>query len=82
MGDIGRGLVLETIPDSAVCYVKSVVFRPVVLVFEEKDDLGDSGRFTLSAYSSRSPIAFVALFRAVSKLDKALPEEIERDSTS
>ena len=80
MADIGRGLILDTAPDSAVCYVKSVVFRPVVLVFEEKEG-ADGSSLLLTAYSSRSPIAFVALLRAVTRFDKALPEDIERDST-
>lgn len=75
MSDIGRQLYLETAPDAAVCYVKSMFFRPVVLVFEDKAQENGS-RLELTAYCGRSPIAFVAVMRAVSRFNKALPEQI------
>ncbi len=77
MADIGRRLSLETAPDAAVCYIKSLVFRPVVLIFEEYGN-DDNGGLKLSAYCSRSPLSFAAIFRALSRFESVLPEEIER----
>lgn len=76
MADIGRQLYLETAPDAAVCYVKSMFFRPVVLIFEERKLDDGSTRLELSAHCGRSPIAIIPVLRAVARFNKALPEEI------
>ena len=78
MSDIGRALILETAPDAAVCYVKSYVFRPVVLIFEEREDDKGDLRLVLSAYCGRSPIAIIPIARAVSRFNKQLTDDISR----
>ncbi|MBR6337399.1 MAG: hypothetical protein IKR76_06665 [Ruminococcus sp.] len=75
MEKTGRAIVLESAPDAAVCYVKSYVFRPVVLLFEKSPEGED---YKLHAYCGRSPIAFVAVLRAVARLAKNLPDDIKR----
>ena len=75
MENTGRSVVLQSAPDAAVCYVKSLIFRPVVLLFEQ-DPEGEG--FKLHTYCGRSPIAFVAVMRAVSRFEKQLPDDIKR----
>ena len=76
MRDIGRALYLETAPEGCACYVRSILFRPVVLRFCPR---GDSGQeLALYAYCGRSPLAFLSVRRVVSRFDKALPDEIKR----
>ncbi len=80
MADIGRGLVLENVPNAAVCYVKSYLFRPVVLVFEEDEKNKDTGSMLLTAYSARSFLTVIGIHRAVTRFENVIPEEIERNS--
>lgn len=78
MADIGRRVRLDTAPNAAVCYIKSYIFRPVVLVFEEGENLEGETRLVLHAYTGRSLFAFVSVSRAVKLFDAALPDEIKR----
>ena len=81
MADIGRVFYMESAPEAAACCVKGLVFRPVVLVFEEKADTGKySSSLRLTAYCGRSPLAFIPILRAVSRFDKHLPREVFRRS--
>ena len=75
MRDVGRRLILQTAPEAAVCYIKSYIFRPVVLAFEAEED---QKQFRLTAYCSRSLFSFLSVIHAVHKLDKKLPEGIRR----
>ncbi|WP_028505332.1 hypothetical protein [Ruminococcus sp. FC2018] len=78
MKDIGRELSLDCAADARACYIKSVVFRPVVLLFEEVIEQDRSSHFELHAYCGRSPLSFLSIRRAVSRLDKQLPDTISR----
>lgn len=78
MSDIGRTLSLATVPNAAACYIKHILFRPVVLVFEEAERSDGSKGLELHAYSGRALLTFISIRRAVSKFNKELPEEIKR----
>lgn len=83
MQDVGRRLNLLTAPEADTCYVKSVFFRPVVLSFEKDKDEKDKDengkpQFILHAYTSRSLTSFLAVKRAVSRFEKALPKQVRR----
>ena len=75
MQNIGRIVDMETAPGAAVCYVSSPVFRPVVLILEEA---GEEKQLVLRAMCGRSPLAFLAARRAVSRLEKVLPKQVKR----
>ena len=79
MADIGRVFEMESSPEAVACRIKSYVFRPVVLIFEEikKQDDKDS-YLLLTACCGRSPLAIIPVLRAVSRFDKLLPKEIFR----
>ena len=79
MEDIGRVFEMESSPDAVACRVKSYVFRPVVLFFEEVggSDKKDSC-LQLTACCGRSPLAIIPVLRAVSRFEKLLPKEIFR----
>ena len=77
MSDIGRVFELGSAPEALACRVKSYVFRPVVLVFEEAEGR-DESILQLTAYSGRSPLVIFPILYAVSRFDKLLPEEISR----
>lgn len=79
MADIGRVFEMESSPEAVACLIKSYVFRPVVLIFEEikKPDNKDS-YLLLTVCCGRSPLAIIPVFRAVSRFDKLLPKEIFR----
>ncbi len=78
MKNIGRELALECAPDAKACYIKSVMFRPVVLLFEEIKEEDGSAHLELHAYCARSLFSFFSVSRAVSRLDKQLPDTISR----
>ncbi len=78
MSNIGRAIALDCAPDALACYVKSLVYRPVILVFEEVTLEDNSTYLELNAYSGRSPLAFISIRRTVSKFDKELPDTISR----
>ena len=75
MHDIGRVVDMVSAPGAAVCYVSSFFFRPVVLMLEETDT---EQQLVLRAFCGRSPLAFIAARRAVSRLIKVLPKQIRR----
>ena len=78
MGNIGRSLALECAPDAVSCYIKSVLFRPVVLIFEEVVLEDGSSHLELHAYCGRSLFSFLSVRRAVSQFDKELPDNLSR----
>ncbi len=78
MSNIGRELYLDCAPKSRVCYVKSILFKPVVLVFENVKNADGSDKLELRTYCGRSPFAFFSVMRAVARFNKALPDEIVR----
>ncbi|GEM_PF-5051378 len=78
MKNIGRELALDTAPNTSSCYVRSLLFRPVVLVFEEISLSDGTAHLELQAYCGRSIFSFFSIRRAVSRLDKELPENISR----
>lgn len=78
MSNIGRCIYLDTAPKASACFVKSVLFKPVVLVFECVNKADGSENLELSAYCGRSLFAFFSLMRIVSRFNKELPEEISR----
>ena len=75
MQHIGRLVDMETAPDAAVCYITSPVFRPVVLMLEKT---GEEKQLVLRSFCGRSPLAFIAAKRAVSRLEKVLPKQVKR----
>ena len=75
MQDIGHIIELEAAPDSAVCLVSSFVLRPVVLLFEE---CSVNKELVLHVYCGRSMLSFIAVRRALSRFEKALPKQISR----
>ncbi len=77
MKNIGRAVTLETAPNAVACYIKSLVYRPVVLVFDKASE-GAEERFELRGYCARSPMSFVAIRHAMGKLAKELPDSIHR----
>ena len=81
MQDVGRGLNLVTAPNMAACMVKSLLFRPVVLVFEEMEDEDGKPALMLHAYCSRTLTSLIPIARAVSRLEKYLPEQVYRKGT-
>ena len=76
MRDIGRMIYLETDPECPACYVRSVLFRPVVLRAETEGN--PAGTVKIFAYCGRSPLAFLSVMRIISKFNKALPDDIKR----
>lgn len=79
MSDIGRVFEMESSPDAIACRIKSYVFRPVVLIFEEvKTPDNKDSYLLLTACCGRSPLAIIPVLRAVSRFDKLLPKEIFR----
>ena len=78
MSKIGRLVELESAPDSAVCYLKSIIFRPVVLVFEECREKDDTKQLCLRAFCGRSLFAFLPLMRAAARVEKVMPKQIAR----
>ena len=76
MREIGRAWYRETAPEACASYVRSVLFRPVVLRFNPCE--GKENVLELYAYCGRSPLAFLSIRRVVSRFDKALPDEIVR----
>lgn len=78
MQDIGRGLDLITAPDMAACMVKSLLFRPVVLVFEEMNSEEGKPELLLHAYCGRAVTSPITITRAVSRFEKSLPPEVFR----
>ena len=73
MRDIGNVLYMHSAPELKACYVRSLGFRPVILSFEEEE-----GELILRAYSGRAPLTFLSIMHAVSKFEKALPQQIYR----
>lgn len=79
MADIGRVFEMESSPEAVACRIKSYVFRPVVLIFEEvKGSDNKDSYLQLTACCGRSPLAIIPVLRAVSRFDKLLPKEIFR----
>ena len=78
MKKIARRLILVTAPEAAACYVRSLIFRPVVLLFEEANDGENQMEFVLHAYCSRSIFSFLAVRQAVKRFERGLPKQIFR----
>lgn len=76
MKSIGRRLILATAPEYPSCLIKSLIFRPVVLLFETVSDDKNNTEFVLRAYCSRGIFSFLSIMRAVSRFNKALPREV------
>ncbi len=76
MQEIGMPLVLETVPDTAAVYIKSIFFRPVILMLEDKAVAEGKKELILHAYCGRSLLAGASIRRAVSRLDARLPKQI------
>ena len=73
----GRIVSMETAPDALVCYVRSIVFRPVVLLYET-DTESEDNIIVLHIYCGRSPLSFLAVRHAVKLFEKELPKQIKR----
>ena len=79
MADIGRVFEMESTPEAVACLIKSYVFRPVVLIFEEvRSSENKDSYLQLTACGGRSPLAIIPVLRAVSRFDSLLPKEIFR----
>ena len=68
---IGRRLILRTRPYAAACFVRSVLVRPVVMVFEY-DEAGP----VLSIFTGRSATSIIAVRRAYKSFADQLPSSI------
>lgn len=79
MKQTGRRLILATAPEYPVCYVKSYIFRPVVLMLEPVSSDKNNTEFVLHAYCSRSLLSILSILRAVSRLNKNLPSQITQN---
>ena len=78
MKTIGRRLILVTAQEYPACYVKSIVFRPVVLLFESVTYDQHNTNFILHAYCSRGLLSFLTILRAVKRFEKELPPQLKR----
>ena len=76
MQKIGKPLVLQTIPDTAAVYVKSIFFRPVILMFEDKEVAEGQKELILHGYCGRSLLSGLSIRRAVNRLNVLLPKQI------
>lgn len=77
MQKTGHIVSMDTAPDAAVCYVRHIVLRPVVL-FYENDSETDINNVVIHAYCGRLPLAFLAVRQAVKRFEKELPKQIKR----
>ena len=71
MENIGRGLLLKEQPDTKACLIRSILTRPVVLVFRYEE-----GKPILTACTGRSPTAWLAIRRALYAFTDELPEGV------
>ncbi len=80
--DLGLRVYLECEPDAIVCFVKPVVFRPVVLVLKENKDEQDKekkkGSLILYAFCGRAIMTFFSIKRVVSRFEKLVGDKFER----
>ena len=78
MKKIGRRLIFVTESEYPACYIKSYIFRPVVLLFVPVSNDKHNTRFMLRAYCSRGLLSFLSIRRAVSRFDKEIPSQLSR----
>ena len=74
MGEYGRGVDLETVYEGCTCLLKHFFFRPVVLVFEHKED----NEYVLSAYCGKDIFTISSIQRAISLFEANKPSGIEK----
>ena len=80
--DIGLRVYLENEPDAVVCYIKAIIFRPVVLILKEYNDPEEErqDKIAVYAYCGRSIMAFFSIRRAVQRFEKLMGKKIVRKS--
>ena len=76
MSRIGKPLVIQTVPEGAAVYVKGLIFRPVVLLFEDRSISEDERQLVLHAYCGRSLLAGWAIRRAINRFNRELPRQL------
>ena len=74
MKNIGRGIHMKSIEDSAACIIRAHIYYPVVIVFFENDE----GELELAVYTPKALFSSLAINSALKKFDKALPDTIKR----
>ena len=69
--NIGRMLELSEPPETAACFVRYYLTRPVVVTirFEEEQEKPEA-----TVYTARSLLCFLSLLRAMKDIEKALPK--------
>ena len=75
LGKLGRRVDLKADRMAEACRMKTYLFYPVVLVLSWEDE----GRLRLQAYTARAFSASIAIWLAVRKFEKELPETFQRE---
>ncbi len=76
MPKIGMPLLLQTVPGTAAVYMKSPFFRPVILMFEDKEVMEGHKELILHAYCGRSLLSGISIRRAIARFNAELPKQI------
>jgi hypothetical protein len=72
MKKIGRIVKLPSVTEGHTVFMRHFFFRPVVLIFEKKDD----GRMVLSAYCGRALLTPFSMGRAIKLFSDAMPGKL------
>lgn len=75
MFQIGRGVDMKCLDESAACLIKAHIFLPVLIVFF----VNFEGKLQLTTLTPRSIFAPWAINSALNKFDQHLPDEIKRN---
>ena len=75
MQDLGREVYLFYDPAEVVCYVKSLLFRPGLLIFEITDNIP-----TARIYTGRGLLSFISRNYYLKKFEKLMGESLIRDN--
>lgn len=76
MEKVGKPLVLQTVPGTVAVYMKSVFFRPVILMFEDAPVEKGHRELVLHAYCGQSLFAALSIRRAIARFNAVLPKQI------
>lgn len=75
MGDIGRVVYLNELPNAPACLIRYVITRPAMLIFDFED-----GVPVLSAWSGRGLTGWISNRRALSAFTRRMPGKLMRVS--
>lgn len=82
--DLGLRVYLECEPDAVVCFIKAILFRPVVIMLKESNDEDHPKQedkqpmITLTAFCGRAFTTFFSIKRVVSRFEKQMGDRFIR----